>query len=139
VDRLLDTTGVSALMRLDPTLRAWIDALPPGDAVLTCAITRGEVLYGIRRLPAGQRRQGLETQASRVFTRMRCLPVPEQAADEYARLKVQTVSAGIQLSENDLWIAATATVVGASLVTTDADFARVSGLMVDDWTKSAAR
>jgi predicted nucleic acid-binding protein len=64
---------------------------------------------------------------------------PWVAADEYARLKGQTVSSGIQLSESDLWIVATATVVGASLVTSDADFARVPGLIVDDWTKLEAQ
>ena len=35
---------------------------------------------------------------------------------------------GVPLDENDLWIAATALVMGATLVSTDGDFKAVEGL-----------
>jgi predicted nucleic acid-binding protein len=35
---------------------------------------------------------------------------------------------------NDLWIAATSIDLGAVLVTRDADFSRVAGLVIEDWT-----
>ena len=36
--------------------------------------------------------------------------------------------------ENDLWIAATAMAIGATLVSRDADFARIDGLAYADWS-----
>jgi predicted nucleic acid-binding protein len=41
---------------------------------------------------------------------------------------------GLSLDENDLWIAATASAVGATLVTRDRDFGSVEGLTTTDWT-----
>ena len=43
---------------------------------------------------------------------------------------------GTPLSENDLWIAATARALDAILVTADSDFQRITGfgLQLEDWT-----
>ena len=38
------------------------------------------------------------------------------------------------MSDNDLWIAAAALVLGAVLVTNDQGFKHVPGLTVEDWT-----
>lgn len=70
-----------------------------------------------------------------MLARIPCEPIPVSAAEVYARIKVQTRRAGASLDENDLWIAATALVLGAVLITSDTDFARVQGLRVEDWTK----
>ena len=40
----------------------------------------------------------------------------------------------LTLDENDLWIAATALVLGAMLISSDSDFQRIDGLTVNDWT-----
>jgi predicted nucleic acid-binding protein len=37
---------------------------------------------------------------------------------------------GLVLNENDLWIAATALALGATLVSRDTDFSRIDGLLV---------
>ena len=50
---LWDTTTFSALMRRDAKVRARVAALTPADRVVICTITRGEVLYGLARLPEG--------------------------------------------------------------------------------------
>ena len=39
------------------------------------------------------------------------------------------------MDENDLWIAATALALGATLVTRDSDFSGTPGLVIEDWTK----
>lgn len=54
--------------------------------------------------------------------------------DQYAILKRAAEMAGTPLDENDLWIAATARSLGAVLVTTDLDYARLSVLPLEDWT-----
>jgi predicted nucleic acid-binding protein len=48
---LLDTNAVSALMREDPQMAAGISSVQPADRVVTCSIARGEILFGLGRLP----------------------------------------------------------------------------------------
>ena len=132
---LWDTTMCSALMRRDAKVRARVAALTPADRVVVCTITRGEILYGLARLPEGRRRSALEAEAMSLFGQLLCLAVPEAAADQYAAIKRETERQGTPLDENDLWIAATAHALGAVVVTTDSDFQRVSGLQTEDWTQ----
>jgi predicted nucleic acid-binding protein len=56
VTYLLDTNAISDLMRASPRIENWMAGLEPGDRVVTCTIVRGEVLFGIARLPPGRRR-----------------------------------------------------------------------------------
>jgi predicted nucleic acid-binding protein len=135
VTYLWDTTTCSALMRRDARVRARVAALTAADRVVICTITRGEVLYGLARLPEGKRRRALEAEAMALFGQVVCLAVPEAAADQYAAIKRETERQGTPLDENDLWIAATARALEAVVVTTDSDFQRVSGLQMEDWTQ----
>jgi predicted nucleic acid-binding protein len=132
---LLDTTVFSTLMRRDARVRARIAALAPTDRVVICTITRGEVLYGLARLPHGRRRSNLEAEALRLFAQFVCLPVPPEAADQYAAIKRDAERRGTPLDENDLWIAATTRALQAVLFTTDSEFRRVNGLQREDWTR----
>lgn len=131
---LLDTTTFSFLMREDPAVRGRLERLSTADRVLICAIVRGEILYGIERLPHGKRRLALESKAQQLFAAMPCEAVPATAADQYASLKRAAEQAGTSLDENDLWIAATARALGAVLVTADSDFSRFSAPTSEDWT-----
>ena len=63
-----------------------------------------------------------------------CQPVPESAGDAYANITRTRERQGLRLDENDLWIAATASTVGATLVSRDSDFSSVEGLATTDWT-----
>ena len=60
--------------------------------------------------------------------------MPEIAGDYYARIKLTCQRKGLDLDENDLWIAATALALAAVLVTRDSDFQQVDALKVEDWT-----
>jgi tRNA(fMet)-specific endonuclease VapC len=95
----------------------------------------GEILFGVARLPIGKRRAGLESAGRQFLTAFRCEAIPENAGDLYAKLKVDRQQRGLVLDENDLWIAATALALGATLVTRDSDFTNVEGLTLADWTK----
>ncbi len=44
-------------------------------------------------------------------------------------LKVARQQRGLTLDENDLWVAATALALGATLVTRDGDFSGIPGLL----------
>ena len=122
-------------MREHPKVRARIAALAPADRLVICSIVRGEVLYGLERLSRGKRRRDLEAKAANLFATLLCEPIPEGAADAYAHVKRSAERRGTPLDENDLWIAATTTVLGAVLVAADSDFQRVNGLRVEDWTQ----
>jgi predicted nucleic acid-binding protein len=52
------------------------------------------------------------------------------APDSYAAVKLTRQQRGLALDENDLWIAATALVLGGTLVTRDRDFLGIEGLPV---------
>lgn len=111
-----------------------MDALPPGDEVITCVIVHGEVLFGLQRMPAGQRRDVLTATLQQILPKIHCVPVTLSIAARFANVKVSQQQRGLSLEENDLWIAATALEFGAVLVTHDEDFKRVPGLPVEDWT-----
>jgi tRNA(fMet)-specific endonuclease VapC len=104
------------------------------DRVVVCTIVRGEVLYGVARLPESKRRSELARKASTLFDAIICEPVPANAAEHYAAIKTQRFAAGLGMDENDLWIAASAMALGATLVSRDRDFAGVEGLTVEDWS-----
>ena len=137
MDYLLDTSTCSLLMANAPHVTAHSDSLSDlNDYLFTCPIVRGEILFGIQRLPTGRRRQALKDQAINLFEGLPCLAVPKEAADYYAPMKKYAEQHGTPLSENDLWIAATAMALDAILVTADSDFQRIAGfgLRLEDWT-----
>jgi predicted nucleic acid-binding protein len=130
VTYLLDTTAISDLMRAAPAVENWMGGLDPADRVVTCTIVRGEILFGIARLPPGKRRTELEETGRQFLGAVPCEPVPERAGDFYAAVKSARQQRGLTLDENDLWVAATALALGAALVSRDTDFVSVDGLIV---------
>ena len=131
---LLDTNAFSDLMREHPQVDAHLASLSPTDRVCICPVVRGEIRYGIERLPLGKRRQDLETKAANLFAVIPCEPIPEVAGDHYAKVKLARQQKGLTLDENDLWIVATALALGAVLVSRDSDVQQIEGLTVRDWT-----
>jgi predicted nucleic acid-binding protein len=132
---LLDTTAFSDLMREHPKMDAHLGMISPNDRVFICPVIRGEIQYGIGRLPDGKRRKELETKALKLFAVLSCEAIPEKAGDYYARIKLSRQRKGLTLDENDLWIAATALALDAVLITRDTDFGLLEELKVEDWTK----
>jgi predicted nucleic acid-binding protein len=55
------------------------------------------------------------------------LPVDEDAARVWARLRVHLAETGRRMGVNDLWIAAIAVARGLSVITQDDDFAALEG------------
>ena len=133
---LLETTTWSRLRVDDPKVQVRLVSAQVNDDVFTCFIVKGEIRYGVERLPIGKRQQEIEQKANRLFSLLPCKPIPEEAGDYYGQLKHQAEQLGTPLGENDLWIAATALALDAILVTSDSDFQRVQGLFglrLQDW------
>ncbi|MGH7801158.1 MAG: PIN domain-containing protein [Thermodesulfobacteriota bacterium] len=57
---LHDTTAFSDLIREHPKMDSHLASLSPTDRVVICSVVRGEIRYGIERLPQSKRRQDLE-------------------------------------------------------------------------------
>lgn len=132
---LLDTSTCSDLMSDHAATLARLATAPDREMVITCSIVRGELLYGVQRLPAGHRRDRLSQRAAGLLDQMKCESVSASAADQYALLKKARERLGKRMDENDLWIAATALSLGATLVTRDSDYEGIEGLQIEDWSK----
>jgi predicted nucleic acid-binding protein len=131
---LLDTTAISDLIREHPKVTARLAGLSSEDRVMLCAIVRGEIRYGIEQLPPGQRRTEIEIKTTQLLAVIPSQPITDAVADRYGRIKASSQRKGYPLDENDLWIAATALSLGATLVSRDTDFHRVDHLQIADWT-----
>ena len=88
-----------------------------------------ELLFGLRR----RTHPRWSTQYERVMTSIDVLALESAVAPHYAKLRTDLELSGTPIGPNDMLIAAHALALGATLVTADAEFARVPGLQVENW------
>lgn len=138
---LIDTNVISEPMRATPEPRVveWLDAQPLETLYLS-VVTVAELRFGVARLPAGKRRDGLrerlETQVIPAFAG-RVLAFDLAATQAYADLMAKAQTAGLAIGVADGYIAAIATVNGMTVATHDKtpfDAAGVS--VIDPWLES---
>ncbi len=99
-----------------------------GVSVITIGELQAAVLVASNTSIRAQRLATLQ-----VVSDMHVLPIDEQLALHWARLRVQLVDAGRRMNVNDAWIAATALAHALPVVTQDDDFdllQDMSGLQV---------
>ncbi len=119
---VLDTNIVSELMHAepDPAVVLWLDAQKAPDLYIT-AITAAELLFGVERMPSGQRRTRIASAIADMleydFTD-RVLPFDASASLDYGRVVAHRERLGRPIAMADAMIAATALSVGASLFAT---------------------
>jgi predicted nucleic acid-binding protein len=123
-DALADTS-VFVAHESGRMLRA--EALP--DRLAVSVITIGELRAGV--LAA----RDLETRDRRLATLTAALaldpiPIDEEVASAWARLRVTLRDLRLAMPINDSWIAATAIALGVPVVTQDDDYVEVPGLQV---------
>jgi predicted nucleic acid-binding protein len=133
-----DTNVVSELMRVEPSpaVRAWVLTQGHHELRIT-AITVGEILYGIERLPRGRRKDTLQEGAVDVFTRFTedVLPFDAAAATVYPEIVDHRDRQGTPISGYDAQIAAICRANGASLATrNEKDFAGVGVELINPWS-----
>lgn len=111
---MLDTDTASYIIkRRSPALEQRLSELHPSQ-VCVSVITRAELSYGLKRLPAGHRLHLVVRQFLRI---VRALAWDAGAADHYAEIRHHLVTAGQPIGEMDMMIAAHALSEGAVLVT----------------------
>ncbi len=130
-DVILDTSAAVAHLRGVAAVTARLQTLLRAQETLYLPLTAwGELLFGAYH--AGQPARELANLAEFARSTVRLLPT-DRTAEEYAKLKQALAVAGAPIPENDIWIAALALEHGLPLATRDAHFARVPGLVVQDW------
>lgn len=129
---MLDTDTASYVIRGGrPRLDERIAAVPR-DNVCISAVTRAELLYGLRLKPDAA---GLTHLVGTFLSRVRALAWDEAAADRFAVVAADLDLAGQRIGPFDTMIAAHALATGATLVTNNtAHFARVSRLSIENWS-----
>lgn len=130
---LLDTDVASDVIRgVSAQVDARLAAAAPGELAIS-AVTRGELLFGVR-LKVGAHR--LERLVEEFLDRMVCLPWDADAADRFAAIAADLQRAGKPIGALDTMIAAHALAQQAILVTSnERHFSRVRGLSCENWRR----
>lgn len=138
---LLDTNILLAHIRLGTLgqyLKAVYNLYALQPAPIISIVTEGEI-----RALALRHNWGVVKIADlqRLLNSVIIVPLPyRNIIDAYARIDHHCVQNGLSVGKNDLWIAATAHVTGATILTTDRDFDPLHGLFLQrDWVDPASR
>ena len=129
---LLDSNAYSLLMRGHGQVA---ELVRTAEEVLLSAVVVGELLYGFRRGSRFERNFG-EIQSFLSSPYVSVVTVGQVTADRYSRIAASLRAKGRPIPTNDVWIAAHAMETGADLVSADAHFEHVDGLV---WLQITAR
>lgn len=134
---MLDTDTCSYVMkRSNAAVLRRLQAVPVAD-VCVSVVTKSELLYGVEVSP----RRAQDTAALAAFLPyVDVLDFPDDAAPHYVEIRANLKKRGLPIGANDLFIAAHARSLGLTLVTNNtAEFRRVTGLRVENWTQPQRR
>ena len=121
---LLDTSVVIKYFHQEKTVAECIDNIQK-DQINLSVIVQGELYYGASK---SKRKQENREILSNFFNKFNTIPITTPITDIYGEIKHKLKSNGINIPENDLWIAATAVCHNLELITTDKHFAEIEGL-----------
>jgi tRNA(fMet)-specific endonuclease VapC len=125
---LLDTDTASFIIKgHSPEVETRLAEVPP-DCVCVSAVTRAELMYGLKRISPSHRLQvGVRT----FLKIVQVLAWDADAADVYADIRHQLSSTGQPIGDMDMMIAAHAVAIGAVLVTNNTrHFGRIAAPLV---------
>jgi hypothetical protein len=135
---LLDTNVVSELMRPRPEPRVsdWAAAQPLATLAVA-AVSVMEVRFGIAVLPAGRKRDELDSKLRQFLAQGfagRVLPLDAAAANACADIRALRKRAGRPIATEDAMIAGIARAHGATMATRDiGGFAGCGLVLVNPW------
>jgi tRNA(fMet)-specific endonuclease VapC len=131
---LLDTDIASfAVKGSSAVLDAKLASTPPNHLGVS-AVSRAELMYGLKRLMPSHRLQQLVREFLSI---VQVLPWGAEAADSYADIRHQLMRTGQPIGEMDMMIAAHAIALDAVLVTNNTrHFSRLTpALAIENWTR----
>jgi tRNA(fMet)-specific endonuclease VapC len=134
---MLDTDTCSYIMkRSHPLVLKRLQAVPVTDVCMSI-VTKAELLYGVEVSP----RRNQDAAALAAFLPyIEALDLKDEATLHYAEIRADLKKRGAMIGANDLFIAAHARALGLTLVTNNtAEFERVRGLALENWTRPPRR
>ena len=134
---LIDTNVLSEIRQSKPNPKVIrrFEELVPGTAHIS-AITIGEIVYGINRLPAGVKRRGLTAWLAALEQNYdgRVLPVDVETSRIWGEISAACSARGYPVPAADGLIAATALRHGMHLMTRNTkDFVNIGVLLINPW------
>jgi len=137
VRTLIDTCVLSEARRLrgDPRVRARLEALDDDDIYLS-VITLGELVFGVARLPSGERKTTLDRWVREIQEQhvKRILPIDARTARIWGEINARARGAGQTIPAADGLIAATALRHDLAVMTRNtAHFQATGARVVDPW------
>ena len=135
---LLDTNVVFELARLEPNrpVAAFLRRFAP-DEMFTAAICEAEIRYGLARMAAGRRRDGLRARLDALFASAfqdQVLPFDRRCAVLCGDIRASRDAIGRPIGVPEAMIAATARAHHATLITRNvSDFPECGVQTVDPW------
>jgi tRNA(fMet)-specific endonuclease VapC len=106
----------------------------PQDGLMLSAITLAELEHGVENSAFPEKNAVALMDFLAIVS---ILTFDDKAAREYGKVKTDLKKQGTPIGPLDTLIAAHAKAVGATLVTNNTgEFSRVSGLRLEDWTKT---
>ena len=130
---MLDTNTVSHLIRKHPRVARRVAAVPITDLCIS-AITQGELLFGLARLPDAET---LHHAVWEFVRRADVLSWDASTAQCCGTARAVTQREGRVLAPMDRLIGAHALSIGAVLVKNDRTFGQLPGLLIEDWTEES--
>lgn len=133
---LLDTNIISDLMRNERSMVAQRAqaAIAEGRAQMLCTsvVVQSELLFGLAKRPSVR----LQAAYDGAMTQLEVFALDTSTSAHYASLRAYLERQGTPIGGNDMFIAAHALALNATLVTDNEDeFRRVPGLAVENWLR----
>ncbi len=128
---LLDTNIISHIMRQpDGPAAKRANELGVAERLCTSVVVQSELLFGLEKNPSKR----IQSAYNVAMAGIDVLPLENNVAPQYARIRAALESGGKPIGANDLLIAAHALALEATLVTdNETEFRRVPGLRVENW------
>ena len=129
---MLDSdTCIFVMRRRSPQLLRRLDRFAPVCAM--SVVVYGELCFGEA---TSARPSEVAAYRAALIEMIQVLPLPIDAATEYATVRATLGRAGKPIGQNDLWIAAHALAENLTLVTNnEREFRRVPRLKVENWAR----
>lgn len=131
---LLDTNILSDLVRRPQGRIAEKIRVVGEHQICTSIIVAAELRYGATK----KRSERLATQLEIVLGTLHVVPFDSPADRAYGSIRNQLEEVGKLIGGNDLLVAAQAMTLGYTLVSDDRGFARVKGLLLENWLRQPA-
>ena len=121
---MLDTNVIIKFLAGDSSAKSLIES---AFEVSVSVIVVGELKYGAHKSARKESNLALFTN---FLSNFEIIPIDEDTAAIYGEVKDQLRAKGVNIPENDIWIAATAISRKNRLLTYDTHFKSISGLVV---------